>query len=172
MWIIPIPGLNLNMVKPAAALKPLEHYACVQSVLGGPKLTDSGIATEPIGLTEAQSRRADLFTTAAVPGRSAAQDVCVASTNAEAARGTQHKQLSIVKSRITDEKSRTFGLKASYITPWSGQRTVDHTQQSPEPYNTQRTLQCAATVSESQLNPFSTDGSTKFKWPFSVEGLP
>ena len=36
---------------------------------------------------EALSRPADFFTVAAVPGRSAALDVCVASSNAAAARG-------------------------------------------------------------------------------------
>ena len=51
------------------------------------ELADPGITTEPRGLTASQSRPADIFTTAAVPGRSAAQDVCVASSNAAAARG-------------------------------------------------------------------------------------
>ena len=41
----------------------------------------------PRGLTASQSRPADVFTTAAVPGRSAALDVCVASSIAAAARG-------------------------------------------------------------------------------------
>ena len=63
------------------------HHACVHAVLGGLKLADPGITTRPRGLTETQSRSADLFTTAAVPGRSAALDVCVASSNAAAARG-------------------------------------------------------------------------------------
>ena len=45
------------------------------------------ITTEPRGLTEAQSRPADFFTTAAVPGRSAALVVCVASSTAAAAQG-------------------------------------------------------------------------------------
>ena len=39
------------------------------------------------GLTETTSRPADVFTTAAVLGRGAALDVCVASSNAAAARG-------------------------------------------------------------------------------------
>ena len=58
------------------------HSACVHAMLGGLKLADPGVTTEPRGLTEATSRAADLFTTAAVPGRSAAQDVCVASSGA------------------------------------------------------------------------------------------
>ena len=39
------------------------------------------------GVTASQSRPADILTTAAVPGRSAALDVCVASSIAAAARG-------------------------------------------------------------------------------------
>ena len=62
------------------------HYACVHAVLGGLKLADPGITTEPRGLTATQSRPADLLSTAAVPGRSAALDVCVASPKEAAAR--------------------------------------------------------------------------------------
>ena len=51
------------------------------------KLADPGITAEPTGLTASQSRPADRTTTAAVPGRSAALDVCVASSSAAAARG-------------------------------------------------------------------------------------
>ena len=51
------------------------HYACVHAALGGLKLADPGITTEPGGLTATQSRPADIFTIAAVPGRSAALDV-------------------------------------------------------------------------------------------------
>ena len=63
------------------------HHACVHASLGGQKLADPGITTESRTLTEAQSSSADLFTTAAVPGRSAALDVCVASSHEAAARG-------------------------------------------------------------------------------------
>ena len=60
------------------------HYACVHAVVCGLKLADP---TEPRGLTASQSRPADLFTAAAVPGRSAALDVCAASSNEASARG-------------------------------------------------------------------------------------
>ena len=63
------------------------HYACVHAVVCGMKLADPNITTEPRGLTASQSRPADIFTTTAVPGRSAALDVCIASSNAAAARG-------------------------------------------------------------------------------------
>ena len=51
------------------------------------KLAGPGISEEPRGLTASQSRPADIFTTAAVTARSAALDVCVASSGAAAARG-------------------------------------------------------------------------------------
>ena len=52
------------------------HYACVHAVVCGlKKVADPGITTEPRGLTASQSRPTDIFTTSAVPGRSAAQDV-------------------------------------------------------------------------------------------------
>ena len=49
-----------------------EHYACVHAFLGGLSRENRGTG----GLTETQSRPAGLFTTAAIPGRSAALDVC------------------------------------------------------------------------------------------------
>ena len=79
---------NLNTEKPAAPPKPLRGttHAFTPSWCGL-KLADPGITTEPRGLTATQSSPVDLFTAAAVPGRSAALDVCVASPNAAAARG-------------------------------------------------------------------------------------
>ena len=53
--------------------------ACVHAVLCGLKLTDPRPTTDPRGLTATQPRPADIFTAVAVPGRSAALDVCVAS---------------------------------------------------------------------------------------------
>ena len=64
-----------------------EHYACVHAVVCALKLADPRITTEPGGLAAWQSRPADMFTTAPVPGRSAALDVCVASSIAAADRG-------------------------------------------------------------------------------------
>ena len=51
------------------------HYACVDAVVCGMKLADPGITTEPRELTASQSRPAEIFTAAAVPGRSAALDL-------------------------------------------------------------------------------------------------
>ena len=63
------------------------HYACVRSLVEGFRLADPSVATEARGLTSTQARPADILTTAAVPGRSAALDVCIASPNAAAAQG-------------------------------------------------------------------------------------
>ena len=45
------------------------------------------MSTEPRGLTDTTARLADILTTAAIPGRSAALDVCVASPTAAMALG-------------------------------------------------------------------------------------
>ena len=63
------------------------HYACVRALVRGLKLADPAVTTEPRGLTSTTSRPADILTNAAVPGRGAALDVCVASPNASAAAG-------------------------------------------------------------------------------------
>ncbi len=63
------------------------HYACVRALVNGFRLADPGVMTEPAGLTSNLDRPADILTTAAVPGRSAAIDVCIASPNASIAAG-------------------------------------------------------------------------------------
>ena len=58
------------------------HYARVRALFGGLTLADPGVTTEPRGVTDTTSRRAVIFTTAAVPGCGAALDVlpCSSST--------------------------------------------------------------------------------------------
>ena len=63
------------------------HYAVVKEVVKGVRLADAGVTTEPQGLISTQARPAYILTSAAVPGRSAALDVCVASPNAAGAQG-------------------------------------------------------------------------------------
>ena len=63
------------------------HYACVRAVVAGLRAADPSVTTEPQGLTDSQARPADILTTAAVPGRRAALDLCVASPNAAGAGG-------------------------------------------------------------------------------------
>ena len=95
------------------------HYACVHAVFGGLQLAEPGITTEPRG------RPADFFTAAAVPGRSW---TCVwRPPMQQQPEVMQHRRFLIVKSHITDIKLQTFEFKASYVAPWFGQQTVDHT---------------------------------------------
>ena len=63
------------------------HYACVRALVEGFRLADPGVSTEPRGLTDTAARPADILTAAAIPGRSAALDVCVASPCAAMALG-------------------------------------------------------------------------------------
>ena len=89
-----------------------------------------GITTEPRGLTDTQSRPADLFTTAAGSGRSAVLDVCVTS-DAAAARGDAAKAAFDRKSLHYRREIQTCVPKTSCIVSWFGQQMVGHTQQSP-----------------------------------------
>ena len=136
---------NSNTEKPAAPPKPLVgHHACVRAVLGGLKLADPGITTEPRGLTGTQSRPADLFATSAAPGLSAALDVCVASPNAAAARGDAaqaafDRQLSNYRHEIPDLRNQ--GIHCQPLV-W----TADG---RPHPAVT-RTLQYAADIASSR----------------------
>ena len=61
------------------------HYAVVRSLVDGIRIADPAVTTEPRGLTRTQARPADVFTSAAVPGRSAALDVCITSPDSAAA---------------------------------------------------------------------------------------
>ena len=63
------------------------HYAVIKAVLQLVTLADAAATTEVHGLTNTQSKPADILTSTAVPGRRAALDVCVASPNAAAAAG-------------------------------------------------------------------------------------
>ena len=85
LWLLPGPAVgtcgNLHCRCLASALRVCSCRSLWQET------ADPGITTEPTGLTASQSRPADIITTAAVHGRSAALDVCVASSIAAAARG-------------------------------------------------------------------------------------
>ena len=92
--------------------------------------------------------------------------------SSNAATALMQGSLLIVTSHIADEKFQTFEFQTSSVAPWFGQQTVDHTQQSPEPCNTQQTLQRAATANKFQPKPSSADENMKSKWPSSDEGQP
>ena len=80
---------------------------------------------------------------------------------------TQRKLLLIAKPHTTEEKSQTYGLKASSIVPWFGQQMASHTQQSPAFDSTQQTSHRAATDSKCQQKPSRADGNTKSQLPSS-----
>ena len=82
----------MQQTSPSTAEASRGHYACVHALLGGLRLADPGITAEPRGLTEAQSGPADLFTTAAVPGRSAARRCVWYPPLQQQSGGTLHKQ--------------------------------------------------------------------------------
>ena len=112
---------------------------------------DPSIATEPRRLTATKSRVADLFTTAAVPGRSATPGVFVASPNAAAARGdavqaTFDQKLSDYRHEIPD--LRNLGMHYRPL----GQLTGDHTLSSLGHCSTQQTSHPAATANSCRRN--------------------
>ena len=112
------------------------HHSFVHAVLGGPRLKDPGITTEPRGLTETQSRPADIF-----------HHRCCPRTQRGSGR-VWHPLMF----------SQTYELKASPIVRWFGQLKVRHTKHS-----TQQTSHRAATISKCQQKPSSTDGTMTFK---------
>ena len=111
--------------------------------------------------TEAQSRRADLFTTAAVPA-AARLWMCVwHPPMQQQLAGTLRNRALIVKSYIADIKYLIFGIRASSTARLSGQQMGDRTQQSPEPCSMQPTPRLAATDSKCRSKPSTTDGCMK-----------
>ena len=85
----------------------------------GLKLADRGITTKSRGLTASQSTPTDIFTTAAVAGRSVALDVCVASS-------TVRGDAAQAAFDITGTKLWNCDNRAFIITLLSGRRMGDH----------------------------------------------
>ena len=141
------------------------HYACVHAVLGGLKLADAGITTEPRGLTEAQSRPADIFTTT-VRGRSAAVDLCLSQRSSSS---TVRKQPLIENPHTAANKYQIFVIRASSTARSSssarlfGQQMGGRTRPSPEHCSTQQTSHPAATANRCRQNRSNTDGNMKFR---------
>ena len=62
------------------------HYTVVRALVDGLRVADSGVVTEVRGLVETSSARpADVYTSAALPGRDAALDVTIAAQDAAGA---------------------------------------------------------------------------------------
>ena len=142
-----------NTEKPAAPPKPREM--CSRCGVGF-KIADPSINTEPGGLTASHSKQADIFTTAVVPGCTAAQDACVASD--AAARGDPAPRHLIASCPTAKTKSRTCVTKASTIDILSGQQTGDHARPSHKQCSKLKTLHPAGTASRCQRNHSSADG--------------
>ena len=84
---------------------------------------DPGITTEPRGLTKAQSRQADLFSTAAVPERSAALDVCGIHSAAAAPKRSSLDTTN--RSVLAFSNSWDHSGAASQELPWEITREVE-----------------------------------------------
>ena len=95
-------------------------------LLGGLKIADPGVTTEP-----PRGLAGQLIFSPPLPRRSAALDVCVASSKEAAARGPS-----------IERKSRLFCNVLSFV-HWSGRLMGGHTQRSRGPRNIQQTSQHA-----------------------------
>ena len=137
------------------------HFACVHAVLGGLKLADPSISTEPRGLTATQSRAADL----SLPLLS--QDavrpwVCAASPNAAAARGDAQaafdRKLSDYRHQVPDLRNQ--GIHHRPLV-W----TADG---RPHPAVT-RTLQHAADIASSRNGQQMSAKLHQHRWKHEIQ---
>ncbi len=139
------------------------HYAVVQSMVGGLKFADPGVCTEPRGLTNTRSRPADIFTTAAVPGRRAALDVCVASPNAAAAAGDAAE--AAFKRKLRRYRNEIPQLAAAGI---SYRPLVWTATGRPHPAVT-RTMQYAAELAANRSEQHADSASMLARWRHEVQ---
>ena len=139
------------------------NYACVEALVCGLQLADPGITTEPGGLTASQSRPAVIFTAAAVPGRSAALDVCVASPNAAAARGDAAQ--AAPDRKRTHYQNETSELQNQGIHHRALIWTADG---RPRPAAT-RTLQYAAEIAANRNGQQMSAKSLQRRWKHEIQ---
>ena len=139
------------------------HYACVRALVSGLKLADPAVTTEPRGLTSSTSRPADILTMAAVPGRSAALDVCVASPNAAAATGDAAEaafQRKLRRYRTEIQELRQAGIAFRPMV-W----TADGRPHSAAT----RTLKFAAETAVSRNNQQASAASLLSRWRHEIQ---
>ena len=138
------------------------HYACVHAMVEGLRLADPSVTTEPRGLTSTTSRPADILTTAAVPGRGAALDVCVASPNAAAALGDAAEAAFRRKLRRYRREIRELGTAGIAFRPlvW----TADG---RPHPA-VMRTLRFAAEIAVTRNGQLATASSFVSRWKHEI----
>ena len=138
------------------------HHACVRAVVCGLKLADTGITTGPRGLTASQSRPADIFTTTAVPGRSAALDVCVwPPPTQQQLEETQRKCRLIGNFPIAGMKSQTCVTRSFTSDLLSRRLTGDH--------NLPLSLQYAADIASSRNGQQMSATSLQRRWKHEIQ---
>ena len=158
---------NLNTEKPAAPPKPLRGtaHAFAPSWVDI-KIEDPSITTKPRGITATHSRPADLFTAAAVAGRSATVDVCVASPTAAAARGDAaqaafDRKLSNYRHEILDLRNQ--GILCRLLV-WTADGRP-HTAVT-------RTLHCAADIASSRNGQQMLAKALQDRWKHEIQTAP
>jgi len=139
------------------------HYAVVRAVVDGLKLADPAVTTEPRGLTSFTSRPADILTNAAVPGRSAALDVCVASPNASIAQGDAAEAAFVRKLRRYRQEAIELARAGIAFRPliW----TADG---RPHPAAT-RTLRFAAEIATHRNGMQASAGTLVSRWQHEIQ---
>ena len=162
VWIHPGHQLEHGEIGSAAEAT-RRYYASVNAILSGLKPADPGITTEHRGLKEAQSRPADLFTTAAFPGRSAALDLCVASSNAAAARGDAAH--AAFESNLHHYRHEMLELSAQGILHRLLVWTADG---RPHPAVT-RTLQHAADIASCRNGQHMSAEAVQHRWKHQIQ---
>lgn len=139
------------------------HYAVVRELVRGLKLADPGFLTEPRRLTTTESRPADILTSAAVPGRSAALDVCVASPNASGAAGDAAE--AAFRRKLNRYRTETRELDAAGIT---FRPMVWTSHGRPHPAVT-RTLSIAAEQAASRSSHASDAATLLARWRHEIK---
>ena len=157
---------SLSTQKSAALLKP--PVASTRAFMSSSGDADPGVTTEPRGLRETQSIPADLFTTTAVSGRSAALDVCGASSNPASARGdAAQKAFERNTSHYRRQNPRPACPRDRALSPSLDSRRSTTPGSHTKPCSTQQTSRRAATGNKCQRRPSNTGGNIKSKLPSS-----
>ena len=131
-------------------------------MVDGIRLADPAVTTEPRGLTSTTSRPADIFTTAAVPGRGAALVVCVASPNAAAAAGDAAEtafQRKFRRCRVENRELAAAGITFRLLV-WTDGR--------PHPAAV-RTLRFAADIAVTRNCQQATAGELVSRWLYEIQ---
>ena len=127
------------------------------------RLADPSVTTEPRGLTTRTSRPADIFTYAAVPGRGAALDVCIASPNAAAAMGDA--ATAAFRRKLRRYRREIEELSVAHIAFRPLVWTADG---RPHPAAT-RTLRYAAEIAASRNGQEASPGTLVSRWKHEIQ---